>query len=105
MSKQRDLPVSEILEQDLELEELCRVCNISSEVLYEWVEEGVAEPRPSGRSQWAFSATQFRRVHRARRLQRDLGVETASLPLVLDLLDEVEGLRKRLRMMERLIDD
>lgn len=49
---------------------------------------------------------QFRRARTARRLQLDLGVDTMSLPLVLDLLDEVKALRRELRILERqLLDD
>ncbi len=92
------------VEQALDVHELCRVCELSQELLIEWVAEGVTEPRSGGSGEWRFGPRQLRRVRKARRLQMDLGLETASLPLVLDLLDEVEQLRHRVRLLERLVD-
>jgi len=102
-----DSPVTEIIEPDTELDPstICRACNLSSEVLIEWVEAGVVEPRESGRREWRFSVAQLQRARAARRLQRDLELHTSSLPVVLDLLEEVQQLRHRVRMLERLIDD
>ncbi|TVQ39739.1 MAG: MerR family transcriptional regulator [Wenzhouxiangella sp.] len=99
-------PVVEELasEHALDARELCRVCELSQELLVEWIAEGVAEPRASASGEWRFGSGQLRRVRRARRLQLDLGVDNASLPLVLDLLDEVEQLRRKLRVLERLVD-
>lgn len=90
--------------QSLDVNELCRVCELSEELLVEWVAEGVTEPRASGGGDWRFGPRQLRRVRKARRLQVDLELETASLPLVLDLLDEIEQLRRRVRLLERLVD-
>jgi chaperone modulatory protein CbpM len=99
-------PVTAVVEPDIELDlnELCRVFDLSTEVLIEWVEEGVAEPRGGQSEQWQFSARQLRRVRTARRLQRDLGVDTPALPLVLDLLEELESLRCQVRTLERFLD-
>ncbi|MCC5864600.1 MAG: MerR family transcriptional regulator [Wenzhouxiangella sp.] len=90
--------------QALDVSELCRVCELSQELLIEWVAEGVTEPRSSRSGEWRFGPRQLKRVRKARRLQADLGLETTALPLVLDLLDEVEQLRRRVRLLERLVD-
>ncbi len=94
----------EVLEQETELElnELCRVCDVSRELLIEWVNEGVVEPR--GQAQWRFPARQLGRLRRARRLQQDLELESHALPVVLDLIDEVERLRREVRVLRRLRD-
>ena len=94
----------EVLEQDTELQlaELCRVCNVSRELLIEWVNEGVVEPR--GQAQWRFSVRQLARLRRARRLQQDLELESHALPLILDLIEEVERLRNEVRVLRRLRD-
>ncbi len=94
----------ELLEQETELQvsELCRICGVSRELLIEWVQEGVVEPR--GEAQWRFPARQLRRIRRARRLQHDLELESHTLPLVLDLLEEVERLRNEVRVLRRLQD-
>lgn len=91
---------------ELGLEELCRACSLERGILIEWVKEGVVIPRGGDEQRWVFGGRQVRRARIARRLQRDLGLDTASLPLVMDLLDEVRSLRNRLRILERhLMED
>ena len=82
--------------------ELCRACAISAEQLLELVEQGVVEPEgttgfQTGAERWRFSALSISRVHSARRLQRDLGVNVAGAALALELIDEIEQLRRQLR--------
>ncbi len=107
MSRKEQPAVTEIIDQERELglDEVCRLCNVESEILIEWVEEGIAEPRAGQGREWRFSGHQLRRVSAARRLQRDLEVETRALPLVLDLLEELDRLRRQVRTLERMIDD
>ena len=107
MSRKDQQPVTEIIDQERELglDELCRLCNLDTELMIEWVEEGVAEPRSGQGRDWRFSARQLRRVTTARRLQRDLEVDTGDLPLVLDLLEELDQLRRQVRMLQRMLDD
>lgn len=94
----------ELFEQETELQlgELCRICGVSREVVIEWVQEGVVEPR--GEDQWRFPARQLTRIRRARRLQEDFELDSHVLPVVLDLLDEVERLRNEVRVLRRLQD-
>lgn len=105
MSHSQQLPVAEIIGQDLgaDLEQVCRLCGLDSTELLEWVQEGVAEPRAQSDRGWRFSARQVRRVYVARRLQRDLELDTSALPVVLDLIEEVDTLRRRVRLLERLM--
>ena len=93
---------AEILDESagLSLAELCRVCDLPAEQVTELVEYGVVEPLAGGRDQWRFEAVSIRRIRRARRLQRDLGVNLAGAALALDLLDEMEQLRARLQRLE-----
>lgn len=67
--------------------------------------EGVAEAQGPEQAHWRFSARQVRRVYIARRLKRDLELDTQALPVVLDLIEEVESLRRRVRLLERVIQD
>lgn len=84
---------------ELTLGELCRACGLPAEQLLALVEEGVIEPR--GRGQWRFSAVCVHRVRRARRLERDLGLNLAGAALAVELLEEIEQLRARLHRLER----
>jgi len=107
MSPSSKLPVAEIIGHELEadLDQVCRLCGLDSQELLDWVHEGVAEPRGPESGHWRFSARQVRRVFVARRLKRDLELDTHALPVVLDLIEEVELLRRRVRLLERVIED
>ena len=91
----------EVLEEDVELTlaELCRTCRLPAEQVFALVEEGVVEPLGRDPAHWRFRGVSVRRVHCALRLERDLGVNTAGAALVLELLDELEAMRARLRRM------
>ncbi len=107
MDPSNKLPVAEIIGHDLDadLEQVCRLCGIDSDELLAWVREGIAEPRGPEAGRWQFSARQVRRVWVARRLRRDLELDVHALPVVLDLIEEVETLRRRVRLLERVIED
>ncbi|MBK7422493.1 MAG: MerR family transcriptional regulator [Propionivibrio sp.] len=90
-----------ILEElnELTLAELCRACAVRSESIVELVEEGVLAPLGREPHRWRFSGIHMHRATVALRLQRDLGVNLAGAALALQLLDEVEALRARLRVL------
>ena len=92
----------EILEQEmgLSLADLCRACQMPAERVLELVEEGVIEPVGHDPARWRFHGVCVRRVRRVQRLEQDLGVNVAGAALVLDLLEELERLRERLRRFE-----
>lgn len=81
--------------------ELCRAARISAELLLDMVQEGLVEPL-GGESptDWRFPATALPRVWVVARLQRDLQVNLAGAALALDLLDELNVLRERVRTLE-----
>ena len=90
-----------ILEEQSELTliEVCRACAVHAECIVELVEEGVLAPVGREMHLWRFSGVHLRRATVALRLQRDLGVNLAGAALALELLDELEALRARLRAM------
>ena len=81
----------------LTLEELTRACAAHAELIIELVEEGVLAPIGREPHHWRFTGAHMRRARVAVHLQRDLGVNLAGAALALQLLDEVEALRARLR--------
>lgn len=84
-------------EETLTLEELSRACAMRAEWVISLVEEGVLEPAGRCLANWRFPGSILRRVRIAARLQRDLEINLSGVALILDLLDEIETLRKRLR--------
>ena len=87
-------------EFELSLADVCKVCGVSEEIVCEFVEEGVVEPTGAEPARWRFHSISIRRIRRAHRLEQDLGVNAAGAALALDLLDELEQLRNRLRKIE-----
>ena len=90
-------PISAVLlddSVDVSLDELCSLCRVSEELVVEIVAEGIVEPRGTERGQWRFSGVALVRVQRVVRLQQDLGINLPGAALALDLLDELERLRR-----------
>lgn len=81
----------------LTLTEISCACRVGEVQIIDLVEEGIIEPAVPDQPEWSFPATQLRRARRAIRLQRDLEINLSGVALVLDLLEEVEDLRSRLR--------
>jgi chaperone modulatory protein CbpM len=95
----------EIIEQGLELslEDLSHMFAVEERHIVELVEEGVlgAEGTMSvvaiDKAAWRFKGAEVRRARIALRLERDLGINAPGVALVLELLDELEQLRRERR--------
>lgn len=92
----------EIFEEEVELSlaDLCQACQLPAEYILELVEHGVIEPIGREPARWRFQAVSVRRVRCVQRLERDLGVNVAGAALAIDLLEELDRLRARLRRLE-----
>lgn len=90
-------------ERELTLGEVCRGCDLAADQLLEMVGEGLLQPEGGDPRQWRFSAVDVQRVHSALRLQHDLGLNLPGATLALDLLDEMQRLRTRVRLLEQML--
>lgn len=93
----------ELLEQAraVSLRELCQVCGIHAEMVMEMVEFGILEPAGGPPSDWQFPAIALVRSKRALRLVRDLQLNLAGAALALDLLDEMDDMRRQMNLLEQ----
>ncbi|MEO6184738.1 MAG: chaperone modulator CbpM [Steroidobacteraceae bacterium] len=82
-------------EGELTLDEFCSICAIEEHHVVEMLEHGIIETRSV--TQWRFSGESMRRARISLRLQRDLGVNPAGTAVVLDLLEQIDSLQRRLR--------
>ena len=80
------------------LADLCRLCGVPAEVIHEMVEEGLLTPEGLSPGDWRFTCVAIKRVQPAVRLQHDLRVNLPGCALALDLLEELEELRRLLRV-------
>ncbi len=89
----------EVLSEELRLtlRDVCHICGTSEDIVIEMVREGVVEPVDSTPAKWRFSGVAVARIQTALRLQRDLEVNLPGAALALDLLEEIERLKRRMR--------
>ncbi|HTV97520.1 MAG TPA: chaperone modulator CbpM [Steroidobacteraceae bacterium] len=81
----------------LRVSDLSRMFAVEERHIIELVEEGVLSVVETERTEWRFSGAALRRARIALRLERDLGINTPGVALVLELLDELEQLRRERR--------
>ena len=77
------------------LQELSDLCSQSTKLILEMIDEGMIVPAGSSPRQWRFGLREIHRVQTAQRLIRDLQINLAGAALALDLLEELEGLRRQ----------
>jgi chaperone modulatory protein CbpM len=85
----------------LTLDELSCACSVRVERIIELVDEGILEPVGRDLAEWCFPGPSLGRARIAMHLQHDLDINLAGVALVLDLMDELEILRARLRRLEQ----
>ena len=78
----------------LTLVELVEVTGIETTFICELVEFEVLQPAGAVPEQWLFDLLALRRVQTALRLRRDLEVNAAGIAVILDLLEQIENLKK-----------
>jgi chaperone modulatory protein CbpM len=88
-----------VVEEELQfsLDELGHACRVERAQLVALVEEGVLTPSGDEPEGWRFAGPSLGRARSALRLARDLELGPEGTALVMDLLDQIEDLRSRLR--------
>jgi chaperone modulatory protein CbpM len=81
---------------ELTLLELCHFCDADEAWVIELIQHGVVEPHGSGLAEYSFGQISVLRAKKARRLERDLGINMPGIALALDLLEERDHLRRLL---------
>ncbi len=80
------------------LEEFCRHVGIDQTTLQLWVGEGWLMPR-EGDPAFLLSDVDIARAHLIRDLRDGMGVNDEGIGIILDLIDQVHGLRSVLQTM------
>lgn len=87
------------------LTEVAVLCGVQADEVRLWIQESWVMPEPSPGDDWHFSDIDLARARLIRELEQDLGVNREAMPVVLSLLDQVHGLRRRLRVLARGLAD
>jgi chaperone modulatory protein CbpM len=80
----------------LALDEFARACGVDRAFVVTLVDEELVRPARAA-PEWRFGGTELARVRRIRRLQRDFDANLQSVAVMLDLLDEIDRLRRVLQ--------
>jgi chaperone modulatory protein CbpM len=83
------------------LADLCRACAAQPTFVVALVDEGLLQPSGSGPDDWQFEGAALARARTAWRLARDFELGLDAMALVLDLLDQIDTLERRLRRASR----
>ncbi len=81
----------------LSLAEMVEACAVETRWVVELVEIGVLSPQGGDAATWRFGGSDVLRARRVARLMRDFSAGTEAAAVILDLLDEIDRLRVRLR--------
>ena len=78
----------------LTVKDLSRMCAVEERHIVEFVEEGVLSVVEINATEWYFTGADLRRARMALRLERDLEINLAGVALALELMEELESLRR-----------
>jgi len=85
------------------LGELCQRLDVTAEWVMTMVGEAIVEPTGAPVS-WCFSHSDLERLRKARNLERELQINLPGIALALDLLAELDALRRIVRLLPPLAD-
>lgn len=92
------------------LREVCERSDVHAEFVVKLVSHGVIAPMEEGpTSSWCFDTVALSRLRKAQRLQRDLKINLPGLAMSLELLDDVQALRREVarlnQQLRQFMDD
>ena len=105
-TKVTQIVVGSILEEGptLNLAELCQNCQTPAEFIISLVDQGVIVPlEGTSTRHWQFHQSAQIRTHKALRLRHDLGINLSGVALSLELLDEIDELKRELNELRRFV--
>jgi chaperone modulatory protein CbpM len=82
----------------LTVKDLSRICAVDERHIVEFVEEGVLHVVETNAAEWQFTGAALRRARLALRLERDLELNLAGVALALELIEELQRLRREGRV-------
>ena len=99
MDREPDILTGSVIGDEgvLSIEEFARACRAEAQWIIELVAVGVLEPQGTETSRWRFRAADLTCARRVARLQRDFDASLDAAAVMLDLLDQIEQLRARLK--------
>lgn len=86
-------------------EELCECATITEQQILELIDQEIIRPTTGQvREEWQFSVTCISIANKAARIHGDLVVDWDDVPLILNLLDEIDTLRSENMQLRSRLD-
>src|ERR1700733_8313681 len=82
----------------LTVQDLSRMCAVDERHIVEFVQEGVLNVVEMNTAEWHFTGAALRRARLALRLERDLELNLAGGALALELIEELQRLRREVQV-------
>jgi chaperone modulatory protein CbpM len=103
MNKDKMVIIADYSEESspLSFEELCEICHISSDFINQLIDYEIIHPQGESPNEWVFDLDQLQRIKTTLRLQHDLDVNLAGVVVVLDLLEQLDEIRERIKLFEK----
>ena len=89
----------------LSFTELCLATDLSSELLIQFVDEGIIEPTGTNQKDWQFSNRTVTVVQKATRLHDDLDIGWPGIALAISLIEELDQLRSENQRLKSYCND
>ena len=102
MNMKTDLQCTVFDDEEYTLKELCKLCRVHAQFIQDLIDEGILTPQGKNPKEWRFAAIEIKRIQVSMRLQEDLRINLPGTALALDLLEEIEKLRRSKRRLEQL---
>jgi chaperone modulatory protein CbpM len=78
------------------------MCSVHAQFIQDLIDEGILSPLGKSPREWRFAAVEIKRIQISIRLQDDLRINLAGTALALDLLEEIEDLKRSKQQLEHL---
>ena len=100
MTNQLTVLTGTLLDEDTRcsLAEVCQMCGVPADFVLDMIDEGMLCPSGANPRDWRFSDREIKRIQTTLRLQRDLRVNLPGCALALQLLEELDELRRLCRI-------
>lgn len=85
----------------LSMSEVSRSFGVEAEMIQDIINEGIISAKKDERDQWQFDADAIQRIRIVLHLKQDLGVNIAGAGLALQLMKEIEHLRKAIEGLQK----
>ncbi len=84
----------------LSFEEICRAIHAENDLIIQFIEYHIIQPKGSSKQDWAFDHICLKRAKLARNFYYDCEVNLAGIGLLIDMLERIETLENHIAQLK-----